>query len=312
MFLIAKYKSVETRYGQLWFLPGGETNAQRYVANISKLNPIVANGTTSRMDLVQLQDGSANYESGPMFLLPLADVNEEQIQQLLIHTLTHATFFSRRPWIFEGLAHYAQARTVEDQFGRLGALQYLAQRRPALALAEPANGSGQSLIQAEQEIFYRTKAMFVWWMLRDLVGESTLNAALAKYRVDQDREPAYMQRLLEAESKKNLETFFDDWVYRDRGLPDFRITNVYTRQHLRGGYLSTVTVENTGTAGAEVLVQLRAKQTGGEERLYVPAGKSASVRIELPLAPVEATVNDGGVPEVDVSNNTYTVEAAKQ
>ena len=33
-----------------------------------------------------------------------------------------------------------------------------------------------------------------------------------------------MQRLIEAElpEKRDLETFFDDWVYRDRGLPQLK------------------------------------------------------------------------------------------
>jgi hypothetical protein len=196
---------------------------------------------------------------------------------------------------------------VEDQFGRNGALQFLEQRRAALALAESPEGNGTGLIQADREIFYRTKAMFVWWMLRDLVGEQVLRSALTKYRAAHDKEPSYLQRLIEAESKRNLESFFDDWVYRDRGLPEFRITNVYVRQNLRGGYLTTVTVENTGNAGADVQVTLRAKAVRNGERLYVPGKQKASIRIELPLTPEEASVNDGSVPETDISDNTYVV-----
>ena len=37
-----------------------------------------------------------------------------------------------------------------------------------------------------------------------------------------DSEPTYFQKLLEAQTKHDLEWFFDDWVYRDRGLPDFQ------------------------------------------------------------------------------------------
>jgi aminopeptidase N len=247
-----------------------------------------------------------------MLLLPLSEAGDGPVAQLLIHTVTHAAFFSRRAWIYEGLAHYAQALMVEEQFGRGGALQFLAQRRAALAIADSDQRPGSDLIQADEEIFYRTKAMFVWWMLRDMVGEQSLHNALSKYRADQDKEPSYVQRLLENESKRKLETFFDDWVYRDRGLPEFRVISVYARQHVRGGYLVTVTVENSGNAGAEVPVRANAKGTSGTERLYVAARSKASIRIDLPLPPTEAVVNDGSVPETDVSNNTYTVVETPQ
>jgi hypothetical protein len=43
------------------------------------------------------------------------------------------------------------------------------------------------------------------------------------------------------------------------------------------------------------------------KRLRVPAKSQASIRIETSSAPQEAVVNDGSVPESDVSNNTYKV-----
>jgi hypothetical protein len=307
LFLIGAYASVDVPNGRVWHLPDKLAAAQRYATVLGSVKPFVSTGVMQPVELVQIPDGAANYESGPMFLLPLTDASENQIAQLLIHTATHAAFYSPRPWIYEGLAHYSQARMVEQQFGRTGALQFLEQRRAALALAEPENPQGPGLVQAESEILYRTKAMFVWWMLRDMLGEEVLHRALAKYRADRDKEPSYIQRLLEAESKRNLESFFDDWVYRDRGLPEFHIVNVYPRQQLRGGYLTTVTVENSGNAGAEVEVKIRAKDTGNTGRLYVPAKQKASIRLELPLPPTEATVNDGSVPETDVSNNTYEI-----
>jgi hypothetical protein len=307
LFLIADYKSFDVANGRVWYLPQRESDAQRHAMDLAKLKPLVDSPLRQKVELVQLPDGAANYESGSMFLLPLIETNEKQLAQLLIHTVTHAAVDSPRPWIYEGLAHYAQALVVEEQFGRNGALQFLEQRRAALALAESPEGNGRGLIQAEKEIFYRTKAMYVWWMLRDLVGEQVLRSALEKYRAAQDKEPSYLQRLVEAESKRNLESFFDDWVYRDRGLPEFRVTNVYVRQNLRGGYLSTVTVENTGNAGADVQVTLRAKAVSNGERLYVAGKEKASIRIELPLTPEEASVNDGSVPETDISNNVYVV-----
>ena len=58
-------------------------------------------------------------------------------------------------------------------------------------------------------------------------------------------------RLIEQAGKRPLEWFFDDWVYRDRGLPDFRVESVFPRATLNGTYVVTVTVANDGEAAAE-------------------------------------------------------------
>ena len=42
-----------------------------------------------------------------------------------------------------------------------------------------------------------------------------------------DVSTTYFQGLLEEGNKRDLEWFFDDWVYRDRGLPEFRVENAY-------------------------------------------------------------------------------------
>jgi aminopeptidase N len=196
-------------------------------------------------------------------------------------------------------------------------LEYLLQRRDALALSEPEienreTETSNSLINTTNEIFYRTKAMNVWWMLRDMIGDDPIMKALQAYRPDEDKEPSYMQRLLETASHHNLDWFFSDWVYRDRGLPDFRITAVYPRKNLQGGYLVTITVENLGNAAAEVPVRLQTKEGEIVTRLQVLAKEKASARVNSPLAPTGAVVNDGSVPESDLTNNTFTVEPPKQ
>jgi hypothetical protein len=116
-----------------------------------------------------------------------------------------------------------------------------------------------------------------------------------------------MPRLIQAQTKRDLEWFFDDWVYRDHGLPDFRVQSAYPRKLVSGGYMVTITVENLGNAGAEVPLIL--KMEGGEIRklLEVHAKSKASIRIESATTPQEIILNDGIVPESDVSNNTYKI-----
>jgi aminopeptidase N len=146
--------------------------------------------------------------------------------------------------------------------------------------------------------------------LRDLVGEPAFTAALHNYRANEDKDAMYMQKLLEAQSHRDLTWFFDDWVYRDRGLPDLRIDSVYSRPIVSGGYMVTVTVENLGTAAAEVPVTLQMATGDATEKLLVPGKSKASVRITAGSAPMRATVNgDGSVPESDMTNNTYKIES---
>ncbi len=150
--------------------------------------------------------------------------------------------------------------------------------------------------------------MYVWWMLRDMVSESALKQALATYRPEADTKPDYMQHLIEAQTKRDLQTFFDDWVYHDRGLPDLHIGSVYPREMLGNNYVVTVTVENNGGAGAEVPVTLKMEQAQVTKRLEVAAKSQATVRFEAASLPQEIAVNDGSVPESDTSNHAYKIE----
>ena len=121
--------------------------------------------------------------------------------------------------------------------GREAALQHLQAEAKTLALAEPvvAQSSGrvdegQSLIGASDEVYYRTKAAAVLWMLRTLVGDDSLKRALRTYRSDKlDGDPKEFQHVVERVAKRDLSWFFDDWVYRDRGLPDLSIASVTPR-----------------------------------------------------------------------------------
>ena len=182
----------------------------------------------------------------------------------MVHPLTHAALTSNRLWISEGAAHFAQALDREQQTGRQSAIAFLQQQYPALTEIDKDPDPNRSLVTTYDELLFRAKAVAVFWMLRDLVGDAPLKSALKRYDAAQDKEPSYFQKLLEAESKKDLEWFFDDWVYRDRGLPDFKVDSVYSRQIVRGGFLATVSVQNLGTAAAEVAITVRIEH--GEAR----------------------------------------------
>ena len=159
---------------------------------------------------------------------------------------------------------------TERTAGRAAALAELQDAARSLALAEPElpdstlSPAGTSLATATTDVFYRTKAAAVWWMLRSIVGDDALKQALQTYRLDPrlDLDPIGLQRTLENSSHKDLRWFFDDWVYRDRGLPDLSIVSVTpsqltSRTGLPAGWLVAVEVRNDGFAAAEVPVTVR-------------------------------------------------------
>jgi hypothetical protein len=326
LFAIGGFEALDRPTLNISFLTGHKSGAENYALAAELAVPLVTEwfgAPRQKAETVELADPeAAPFESGSMFLTPLSNTDSTVYELAAVHQLTHAAFFSPRLWIYEGLAHFAQALEREQQNGRQAAVDLMGLHRAGIADAEKAlaaehkqtAAASDSLINTSTEEFYRSKAMYVWWMLRDMIGDTALKKALAAYHSDQDKESAYLQHLIEAQTHRDLEWFFDDWVYRDRGLPDFRVESAYPRATVDGGYVVTVTIENLGEAGAEVPVTLRMERGEVTKRLEVHAKSKASIRIEASSTPKEVVVNDGSVPESDVSNNVVEVpppDAAK-
>jgi hypothetical protein len=326
LFVIGSYDALERPSLKTSFLPGHKSGAENYALAADLAVPLVTEwfgAPRQKAETVDLADPeAAPFESGPMLLTPLSSTNSAVYELSAVHQLTHTAFFSSRPWIYEGLAHFAQALEREQQSGRPAALDFMGRHRTAIVDAEKTvaaahtenEAANQSLINASIEEFYRSKAMYVWWMLCDMVGDAALKKALSAYHSDQDKESSYVQHLIEAQTHRDLEWFFDDWVYRDRGLPDFRVESAYPRARVDGGSILTVTINNLGDAGAEVPVTLRMEDGEVTKRVEVHAKSKAALRFETNLSPREIVVNDGSVPESDTSNNVFKVppsDAAK-
>jgi hypothetical protein len=276
--------------------------------------------------LVELTDpGALPYDAGSYYFVPMREVPHAAAEVALARPVVHAMLESPRPWIREGAAGFGQALIRERQAGRHDALQYLGQFSSALAVAEaqshsslaagessssePASIGLQPLITTADEIFFRTKAAYVWWMLRDMVGDPVVQSALTRYRAADDHDTGYMQRLLEERlsPKRDLEPFFDDWVYRDRGLPQLKAVSASARRTLGETTVTAVTVENTGDAWCEVPVMVRSDDKENVERLVVPARSKATVRVPFGGDPKEAVVNDGSVPEAERDEHVIPV-----
>jgi hypothetical protein len=320
--IIGQYSTLDCPAVSIHYFPDHKSGAEDYALAAEEAAPLIERWFGAhrekpdlKVEVVELPDpNAAPFESGNMLLTPLGG-KDATLLLSAIHQLTRVALPSPRAWIYDGLAGYAQLSFLQERIGRGAVVAYLQNHRGALLNSEKeiAAQSGNvasenSLINASDEFYVQAKAMNVWWMLRDLVGETALNAALHSYNSNEDKRADYMQKLIEKQSHRDLEWFFDDWVYRDRGLPDFRIVSVYPRQLVAGGYMVTVMVENSGSATAEVPVTLQMAAGEAFERLVVPGKSNASVRIQAAAMPLEVTVNDGSVPETDTSNNEYKIE----
>jgi hypothetical protein len=318
--VIAPYVVKESRAVEIRFLPNHDDAASRFVEAAEQTAPFISNWFGPQRERAVAADlpdsNAASFESGSLLLIPLAGTDSNSAVLAAVHQFTHAAFLSFRPWIEEGLAHFAQALYVEQQKNRQTALHYMELHQSSFIEAEkPASvprsddETSRSLVNTLNEELYRSKAMYVWWMLRDIIGDAALKKALASYRAEQDNDPSYMPRLIQAQTQRDLAWFFDDWVYRDRGLPDFKVESVFAEK-TANTFLVTITVDNLGWAGAEVPVIV--KFSGGQEthRLEVRGKSKAVIRVETSAAPDEVVVNDGSVPESDLTNNRYKIDSA--
>jgi Peptidase family M1 domain len=254
------------------------------------------------------------FEDDALLVAPMRATAVDVLAPPLAHSLSHAWFGSSHVWLDEGVAQFMSLLWMEQVQGREVAVERLQQEAKTLALAEPAvsqsaaaadsSEQGQSLIRASDEVYYRTKAAAVLWMLRSLVGDDALKQALRVYRDDKlDSDPKEFQRIVERVARRDLGWFFDDWVYRDRGLPDLSIASVTPRALDKigdkgAGWLVAVEVKNDGGATADVPVTVRSGTLTTTQRLRIPGRSSASTRIVFEGTPGEVLVNDGSVPEV--------------
>jgi Peptidase family M1 domain len=322
-FVIANYEAYDRPTIDVHYLRGHDASANTYANAAEKVVPFITDwfgAPRSKAETADLNDVSASpFESGSFLLTPLSGTDSKLAGLVAAHQLTHAAFSSPRPWINEGIAHFAQALYLENARGRQAALDYMGLHHSAFAGADGGNQKpttpprsddevNRSLVNTYDEERYRSKAMCVWWMLRDMVGDQGLKKAIASYRADQDKEPSYMPQLIQAQTQRDLEWFFDDWVYRDRGLPDFKVESVFPRKTLKEAYMLTITIANLGPAGAEVPLTVKSGKGETTKRLEVRAKSKTVIRMEVSALPAEIVVNDGSVPESDTTNNVFKVE----
>jgi hypothetical protein len=269
------------------------------------------------------------FEDGPLLVAPLDSLATSSASAALAHSLTHAWVQTGQPWFDEGLAQFIALLWTEQEKGRDAAILQLNNLIQPLNIAEPGFASkqaadaasaptGQPLISASDELYYRRKAAAVWWMLRGIVGDAPLQQALTAWRsqpVSHDSPTAQavgFEKLLEKTSGKDLGWFFSDWVLRDRGLPDLSIVDVAPRQLPAGkghdtGWLVAVTVHNDGAPAVDVPLVVRSGISSTTTRIHIPGFSNETDRILVESPPTQVILNDGSTPEIRSSMHTHDV-----
>lgn len=325
-----------------------DDNLAAFSAAAAQVEPLLTDwlGPRPLTALTILDHPGQPFEDDALLVRPMRAVDPATLATSLAHSLTHAWIHSNHAWIDEGLAQFVSLLWIERTAGHAAALTALQDSASSLALAEPevpasvsgpalssssdsssqqpssssnppdqpsspapsVSPAGESLAAATGEVFYRTKAAAVWWMLRGIVGDEALKQALQAYRSDPklDRDPEGFEQSLEKFTHKDVRWLFNDWVYHDRGLPDLRIVNVTpsqleSRNGLPAGWLIAVDVHNDGYAEAEVPVTIRSSTGSETQRMRIPGRSSASRRIVFANTPEQVEVNDGTVPETQTS-----------
>ena len=304
----------------VWSRPESDANVAAWSSAAADVTPFLQGwlGDKPRSQLTILdlpEDGDTPFEAGTMLATPVRSAAPDILEGALAHALTHAWVMSPRAWLSEGVAHFMGTLWIEKQQGRERALQTLDNARSALALAEPESpgeSDGQPLIACISPVYYRTKAAYVFWMLRDLVGDSTLSAALRAYDPAKDTAPGAFEKLIEQTGPhRNLAEFFNDWVYKDKGLPDLSIESIFpSPASVPGSYLVAVNLSNNGYAAVEAPVQVISAATSVTQRVMIPAHGKAVQRILIQGLPTEVRLNDGTIPETQSTIHSKTLDAA--
>jgi hypothetical protein len=287
-----------------------EPNVQGYLTAATMVQPLIEQWLGSKpkepLTIFDLPDRhDAAFEQGAITATGLQQLEPQELANALSHGMAHAYFQSPREWLNEGVANFIGTLWIEQTKGRDTALEHLEGTRGSLAIGEPSSpgeSAGEPLIEAADAVYYRGKATYVLWMLRDLTGDKALSAALRAYDSKQDTTPEYFEHLLEQASTKDLKWFFDDWVYHDKGLPDLSIAAIYpTTSAQAGQYLVAIDLANDGYAAAEVPVTVRSQATTQTVRVQIPARSKVTHRMLVQGLPTEVIVNDGVVPELQAS-----------
>jgi hypothetical protein len=308
---LSGWPATEARGIRIYARTEDQAGAQGLTTAATMAQPLVSQWLGSKakapltiIDLPEQQD--LTWQQGSLLVTAITDKPPESSAEMIGDALARATFHSPRLWLNEGVPSFIDTLWIEHAHDRDLALEKLESQRASLAFAEPAtpgDAPGEDLLHASDPVYYRTKATYVLWMLRDIAGEKELAAALQAYDPAADTTPDYFQKLVERasgpNSTKDLQWFFDNWVYHDRGLPDLSIAAFHSSPAEHDGqFLVAIDISNDGFAETEVPVTVRSQEATLTDRVRLPGKTKTAHRMLVQGQPTQVIVNDGTVPEV--------------
>ena len=132
-------------------------NAQAYIKGAAMVIPLIhrwlgtePHGVLNIVDLPEPTD--APFEDGSVLFTDVRSADPYKLGDTLIHSLTHLYFHSPYPWLQEGVASFMGSLWLEQNQGKLAAIEQLDNARGALSLAEPgdAASASQALVDGER------------------------------------------------------------------------------------------------------------------------------------------------------------------
>ena len=304
--LLASWTASEGNGLRVYARSEDQASAQGLLTAATLAQPLITQWLGSKQSQLTVIDlpeqADLTWQQGSLLLIGITDQPPESSAEMIADALAHATFHSPRQWLNEGVPSFIDTLWIERSHDRNLALEKLESQRSALAFAEPAtpgDAPGEDLLHASDPVYYRTKATYVFWMLRELAGEKELAAALQAYDPAADITPNYFQKLVEHASNKDLQWFFDNWVYNDRGLPDLSIASFHSSPAEHDGqYLVAIDIMNDGFAETDVPVTVISDGATLTDRVRLPGKTKTIHRMLVQGQPTQVTLNDGTVPEV--------------
>lgn len=324
LFLAVRNRHAVSANMNLWTLPEDDSAAYSWKAADEEVTPFLKTwlGDTPHtavtvLDLPDAED--APFEDGALLATGIKPASAAEIDHILAHVLSHAYTDSPQAWLSEGMADFMGTLWIERQNGRAKAIDALESSRQALAVVEPASpgiSDGEPLPQAFTPVYYRTKAAYVLWMLRDLLGEKSLAGALRAFDAAQNApgaaaspSPSLESFIQQAAGNRDIGWLFAQWVNADDGLPDLSIDHVYPSAAAGGNWLVAVDLSNSGYAAAEVPLTVSSGITAITRRVLIPAKGKIVQRILIQGEPTQVQLNDGSVPEVQASMHVTTLHS---
>ena len=287
-----------------------------YAAAAALVEPLLTDwlGPNPLSTLSLLDHPGQPFEDDALLVRPMRAGGPATLAPALAHSLTHVWIHSThpgstrpRPVPLAALdrAHRGPRRRARRTSGRRPPPRPRRSRKTPDSTVSPA---GTSLATATTDIFYRTKAAAVWWMLRSIVGDDALKQALQTYRLDPTprprphRSPAHAGKVLPQRPPL---------VLRRLGLPRPRPSRPLHRQrHPQPAHLAHRPARRMARRRRGPQRRLRRSRgprhrtlhsASETQRLRIPGRSSASTRIVFAGTPAEVEADDGGVPETQTS-----------